>query len=101
MLTGRFFYSFALSIGRFPSCVSIKWIAMAQPSLAGRPVGDRDPTGERERNGGAVSPIPTLTPISDFMEQLKVAGQHAKPYQILGQLGKGKFAMVYVSETTI
>jgi hypothetical protein len=34
----------------------------------------------------------------DFMEQLKVAGQHAKPYQILGPLGKGKFAMVYKAQ---
>lgn len=29
------------------------------------------------------------------MEELKIAGEHAKPYQILGPLGKGKFAMVY------
>ena len=32
------------------------------------------------------------------MEQLKDAGHHAKPYQIIGQLGKGKFAMVYKAQ---
>lgn len=42
-----------------------------------------------------MSPITTMRPVTEFMEQLKVAGEHAKPYQILGPLGKGKFAMVY------
>lgn len=32
---------------------------------------------------------------SDFLESLRAAGAHAKPYEILGPLGKGKFAMVY------
>lgn len=32
------------------------------------------------------------------MEELKEAGKHAKPYEILGPLGKGKFAMVYKAQ---
>lgn len=37
-----------------------------------------------------------LSPVqSDFLESLRAAGAHAKPYEILGPLGKGKFAMVY------
>lgn len=32
---------------------------------------------------------------NDFLAQLREAGAHAKPYQIQGALGKGKFATVY------
>lgn len=48
----------------------------------------------------SLSPLCSLFSLlqADFLEQLKAAGQRAKPYVTLGQLGKGKFAMVYKAQ---